>query len=403
MTPPRASWLSRATRPAVVLPLLALTIVLVALVTPEQTSSGRGGLSSNSAAPEGSRVIFELAQRLGWHVQRRVVPFDSVADPATVQVVIGPTERLGAGETHRLLEHVRRGGALIGAMSGGPLLDSLHVSTGAIGRLTAMHEGRDCGPRTRDPASVLGPVPTLVALVWRRPPPSEPRVLATIDAGERGVLPSAVGIELGRGRIALAVDPDFLRNDVVRVCRWEADLAVVRMLDYVRGGSAGRTTLTFDEDHHGFGIHPGSIRAISSYLAHTASGHVLVQVIVAGLLLLVALSPRPIVPRDPERIARRSPLEHADALAHALAEVGGTRTAAARLVDGVRRRVRRSAGMEADNEAFLRAVALQQPALAADGATLRRALEERIDSRDLAHVGDSLRRVEQALTPTAWT
>jgi hypothetical protein len=109
------------------------------------------------------------------------------------------------------------------------------------------------------------------------------------------------------------------------------------------------------------------------------------------------------VPRDPERIARRSPLEHADALAHALAEVGGTRTAAARLVDGVRRRVRRSAGMEADNEAFLRAVALQQPALAADVATLRRALEERIDSRDLAHVGDSLRRVEQALTPTAWT
>jgi hypothetical protein len=176
------------------------------------------------------------------------------------------------------------------------------------------------------------------------------------------------------------------------------------MFEYA-GGSRGAGGLVFDEYHHGFGRHGGSLSAASTYLAHTPSGHFMIQTLVAGLLLLIAKSPRPIPPRDPRLVSRRSPLEHADALGRAYADVGATRTATARLVSGLRRRLNRwiPVAPGAADEAFLEAVAVRVPARAADVGVIRHALAEALPKRELALVGGALNRIEEAVLSSSPT
>ena len=153
------------------------------------------------------------------------------------------------------------------------------------------------------------------------------------------------------------------------------------------------------------GTHPGSVRAIGRYLARTSSGHFLLQAVIAGLVLLFAFSPRPILPRDPVRIARRSPLEHADALGHAYADVDATRTATARLVWGLRRRAGRlvGTGNGISDDAFLAAVVQRHPDLYGSVTKVRTALHQPIGTRDFVAVGDVLREIERHLTSSLIT
>jgi hypothetical protein len=224
--------------------------------------------------------------------------------------------------------------------------------------------------------------------------------------------PTAVGFPLGRGRVVVIADADLLRNDVLRVCQWGLDVVAVRMLEYLRdGGKSPRKRLVFDEYHQGFGAHPGTIRAIASYLVHVPSGHVLVQALLAGLVLLLALGPRALPPRDPERVERRSPLEHVTALAQAYANVTATRTATQRLLHGVRRRVEhgalapasvrsgavRSGRAADDDEGFLASAVRDDPTLASDVELVRRALAAPVSRRELEEVGAALGRVEASL------
>jgi hypothetical protein len=185
----------------------------------------------------------------------------------------------------------------------------------------------------------------------------------------------------------------------MRVCEWGADIAVARILEYMRPAGRPTPTIVFDEFHHGFGLHGGNFTAISRYLTGTGSGHFLAQALIAGLLLLLALAPRPLPPTDPVRIARRSPLDHADALGHAYADVGATRTVVHQLVSGVRRRAGRTvaAGAAADDNAFLDAVTVRDPSLGASVAVIRRGLRESIPSEELVAVGEALRAIEQQL------
>jgi hypothetical protein len=213
---------------------------------------------------------------------------------------------------------------------------------------------------------------------------------------------AAAGFPLGRGRVVVLSDPDFLRNDVLRVCRWGLDVVTVRALDYLALGGTPRNRLVFDEYHQGFGTHPGTLRAIVVFLSRSASGHVLLQSIVAGLVLLLAIGPRLLPAHDPERVERRSPLEHVNALAQAYERVGGTRTATARLLRGLRRRVQRgtpndlgSAAEERDRS-FLDSIAVM-PELADDAALIRRALSEPVTPREFTSVGVALECIEQNL------
>lgn len=432
-------------------------IAFAALLTPE-LMGGRSGdqrLTTYSADPQGARLLYELAARLGWHVERGTA--DSLAaDRRTVMAILDPAQPLAGIEAHKVLERVRAGSALLYVMSmSSPLNDSLHVKRSLNGgTYVPTSAGTSDAPRPARSSDSLrahrfnvgastgqtpdtervdsssaddelagvecagkppngGALPLwgdevvhLWRLSWTRSRPADAVIFAraAIESGQRDSglsQPAAVGFGVGRGRVVVISDPDQLRNDVLRVCHWGLDVVAVRMLEYLASGNPqARDRLVFDEYHQGFGAHPGTLHAIALYLARTPSGHVLLQCMLAGLVLLLALGPRAVPAYDPERVERRSPLEHVGALARAYARVGATRTATARLLHGVRRRLERSRatgtpGLTA--AAFLDAVVRVKPDLGDDVARIRRALEIPITPRELGSVGEALSRLEQSL------
>jgi uncharacterized protein DUF4350 len=394
-------------RAAIWLVTLAVVALVVALLTPESPVEGSGGRSTYSTAPGGARMAYELADRLGWDVERRLGMMDSSVRSEAVQVVLAPRGGLGGPEVHRLLENVRRGGGLIFSLDGNDeLSDSLAVDAGKRSQLLGGSRDSACPPpETITARALLVLAPEMSEFEWRNRPPAQLTTLLVTTARTQPNVVGAVGFPLGSGRIALTSNSALFSNEAVRTCPWKADLAVVRMLDYVRPRTGSTPKLIFDEFHHGFGIHGGTLRAAAAYLVHTPSGHFVIQALVAGLLLLLAKAPRPLVPRDAARVSRRSPLEHADALGRAYADVGATRTATTRLVGGLRRRTTRwiPVGAAADDDAFFEAVNRRAPARADDVAAVRRALSEPIPTRDLESVGEALSRIEQAIVSSPST
>jgi hypothetical protein len=162
--------------------------------------------------------------------------------------------------------------------------------------------------------------------------------------------------------------------------------------------------VVFDEYHQGFGMHPGSVRAIATFLGTTGSGRTLLQLLGAALLLLATAAARPLPPRRDERAERRSPLEHVDALARAYDRVHATRTVTRRLLHGIRRRAPlRLSSSAATDEEYLSAVARRYPALRDDVETILRGLRETGSRHDLDRAGEALERLETTLTPTTTT
>lgn len=234
-------------------------------------------------------------------------------------------------------------------------------------------------------------------------PVADTAAVARLDSVQHE--PAALGFPLGAGRVVVVADPDWLRNDVLRVCRWNAGIAAVRMLEYLgRGRTGGR--LVFDEFHQGFGRHPSTLRVIRRALTATAAGRALTQALIAALVLLAALGARALPPRSTARLERRSPLEHVGALSRAYAQVGATRLATRRLVRGVRRRhgsgaaprfVRAASGSGEGDEEFLAAVAARYPAAASDAALVREALRSPRTPAQFLEVGRALERLEDAI------
>ena len=436
-TPPRRWFL----RPAVVLPFVLGLFIAIALLTPEALTGRRGDarLTTHAASSQGARLLYELASRLGWRVERWSESGSLPSDPRTILAVLDPPEPLSALEVRRVLEHVRAGGALLYVMNGrAPLNDSLHVSRSFFGGEYAATEAGSADvqhPAADTSADMVrgsaGPAITeecddekpyggalpmwldqrvvLYQFEWTRPRPAGTVVFASASLTARGTdsarrsSPAAAGFPFGRGRVVVISDPDLLRNDVLRVCDWKTDVVAVRMLEYLSdAGAVRRDRIVFDEYHQGYGTHPGTFRAIALYLSRAASGHVLLQVIAGGLVLLLALGPRALPPTDTERVERRSPLEHVSALAGAYARVGATRTAAIRLLHGVRRRVEhagRHTGvrvLDDTDDDFLTAAERTSPALAPDVALVRRALVTPLSRREFTGLGAALRRIESS-------
>src|SRR5690606_14063328 len=127
-------------------------------------------------------------------------------------------------------------------------------------------------------------------------------------------------------------------------------------------------------------------------------GRMLLQIGAAGLLLLVAVGARPVRPRPPTRIERRSPLEHVHALARAYEAVGLVVRAARLLGRGLRRR-HGGHGAPRDEVAYLNALALRHPALAADIATVAAALDRDRTTPDAAAVAAAIHNIERTMDP----
>jgi hypothetical protein len=424
-------------RPRIVFPVIIGAVILVALLAPDQIAgrTGNSRLSTISTEPQGAKLFYELSQRLGWQVEQRRTP-DVTPSASVIHAVLDPAAPLRMSEAHALLEHVRQGGALLLVLGGGdPIADSLHVATGPSGHPVGANDADSASCATKPRSFVpLWPDdrPYLNTIRWRGEIPADIRTFLSVDtvgprmprarpprtvqpetitvaarrrAVSRASRAAAVGFSYGLGRIVVGGDPDLLRNDVLRACGYGVDVPAVRMLEYLRdGGAVPRNRIVFDEYHQGYGAQPGTMRAIASYLGGTPSGHLLFQLLGAGLVLLLALAPRAVPPSHVERIERRSPLEHVDALARAYAQVGATRTAMQRLLRGLRRRVERSAaGRTAgrvSDDAFLTRAQETAPALAPDIALIRRALATPLARREFGTVGPALQRLELTLTRT---
>jgi hypothetical protein len=396
LSTPKRRWNS-----ATLLALLGAVVVAVALLTPEAVGSSAGGRSSFSTAPGGVGIAYELAQRMGWRVERRITPLDSAPIAPAVQVVLEPGDALGAHEVHRLFENVRRGGSLVVSLDGGDeITDSLGLDLGFPGRILEGANGRECRePLGFQPGLALRIPPEVRGVVWTGKKPDGLTTVVTGYLADRTSFPVAQGFPLGKGRVVVVSESGIFSNDAVRVCRFAADLAVAKILEYVAQTSGGKR-LVFDEYHHGFGVQSSAVGAVWKFFSDTAPGHFLAQQLLAGLLVILAFGPRPLPPVDPVRLPRRSPLEHADALAHAYADVDATRTATERLVSGLRRRSGRSVAVPsgASDSAFLTAVAERDPSVAASVQTVRRGLRESIPAKEIIQVGDAIRAIERHLS-----
>ncbi len=385
-----------------VLAVLAIVVLAVALLTPEESASDGRDMSTFSTGPTGASIALELAARMGWKTERRVTALDSEAARARrVDVVLAPSVALGAHEVHRLLENVRAGGGLIASLDGDDeLADSLGVD-GGRGAALLDATSTDCPDDGISAARLLSIPPD--AREVEPPKVAGDHVTTLLSANQprgRGSIRGAIGFPLGGGRVVVVGSSSVFGNSAVRYCRWDADLIVARIFAYVRSRNDPRAPLVFDEYHHGYGVHGGSLSAAAMYLGRTSSGHFFVQALLAGLLLLLAKAPRPLPPRDAETVLRRSPIEHAEALGRAFEDVGATRTATSRLLGGVRRRVGRAVAVSsgASDEEFLNAVERANPSLSDSVRQIRSALERPIPAPQFTLVGGALEHVEQALT-----
>ena len=401
-------------RPKVALPAIGVLIVLMAINVPQQ-NVGRSGdprLSTYSAAPMGGRMFYEMAQRFGWQVEQRKTP-DVPSDTGTITAVLDPPVPLVAADVHALLDRVRAGGALLAMLGDGSALlaDSLRLRTSLM-RYRVRHRAAPADSCPPEKTGLLdgrllstlwpGDQVTLNTIDWRGPPRDSTTPFVAMDtmahADHGRARHAAVGFPFGRGRIVIGADPDVLRNDAVRICAYGLDVDAIRMLTYL-GQDGRRGRIVFDEYHQGYGEQRGTMGAVAAYMIDAPSGRALFQLLAAGLVLLLAAAPRLIPPRDPEFVERRSPLEHVDALGRAYAQVGATRSATARLVRGVRRRVAGgSAASDATDDAFLDRAARDVPRLAGDVALIRKALHAGVPRREFAAVGAALEQLELSLT-----
>jgi len=403
----------RRQREITILAALLLFFIVVAIFTPQRSFSNDWRASSLSADPRGARIAYELGDRLGWNVERTVAD-STVPDERSVAVVLSPVLAFRAKEVHELLQGVRRGGALVYAMDDDALNDSLHVQMGAPGyevrEDSLQSPARDC----QEPPALSDRVITgfqdrrLLLLSVKDSGATHPRVDTLLrvhsrqtehDSTMTKTLPAVIGFPLGLGHVVVLGDVDLFRNENLRTCAWDAAVQVVRIFEYLRSRPTGsnRTTLLFDEYHQAHGVTPGTSRAIVRYLRETPSGKALAHLGIAGVILLLALGPRSLPPRDSERVERRSPLEHVDALARAYWQVHATRTASQRLLRGVRRRTEHRWGgnrRELPDEAFLEWVESRMPQRRDDVALVRRSLTTPMPRKELPGVGDAFRRIE---------
>jgi hypothetical protein len=158
----------------------------------------------------------------------------------------------------------------------------------------------------------------------------------------------------------------------------------------------GARPLVFDEYHHGYGAHASLGRAVRRFLDGTAPGRTIVVVLLAAALLVLALGARPIAPSAPDRIERRSPIEHVGALARAYEEVNASRLAVRRLARGIRRR-RSALGRQGSDADWLREVADRSPAIAGEVKLVLEAMERPLPPERFVRLAPALARIERTL------
>lgn len=391
---------SRWLRPRYIFAFAALVLIATLLFTPAgDLGANSYAITTFSAHPYGARGVYEVAERLGWRAERRVTPMDTTLDSRATYLIISPPNPLSATETGELLRAVRSGArALVSPVARTPLADSLGVHrTGmrafgssvvgdpdSVGErqaqaaaisLAAMHVGRFDFALATD-STVTSTASTLAHI--KRDGEEEPAIMS---------------LRIGNGEIVAIADANFLRNVVAR--RGDGAVLAVRLLEWLDPGR--ERALVFDEYHQGFGVHRSLLRTVLGALFLTAPGRAFVQLVAAGLILLLVYGVRPIAPLKRRSIERRSPLEHVGALARAYQQTGATRAGTQRLLRGLRRRRPLGATGALDDESYLSLVISRKPELADDVERVRTALARPLPASEWVAVGSAIDHIERTI------
>jgi len=393
-------------RPVIVLPVLGLLLVVAVILSPSGLANTDTRLTTYSTTPFGARALYDVLGRLGWHVLRRRRVFRAPVDSTGTYLILSPPLDLSATEVSALLDAVRRGATIVVSPdAGSPLSDSLRI------RRTRFDQ--DLEVLRSDTTDVSDPASALIAAAvnaggfsrYLRPVPTSERdtepvfppdtaTLLRVRADSGRARPAIMTRRLGKGTAVIVAELAFARNDNVRDTT--GMILAVRLLE--RAGIDRSHRLVFDEYHQGFGDAANMSAAIDQALFGTPVGRAAVQALIAGLILLLAVGIRPVVPRERPSIERRSPLEHVGALRLAYEQIQATRLATSRLVRGLRRRHPLGAAALTD-DAYLSLLAQRVPVAANDVALLQRALTRQMVPTTWVAVGGAIDHIERAITP----
>ena len=400
---PAGSGLEKVMTPGRIAVAMIVLLAIALIREPAASPGSAWRFTTYSADPNGARGLFEVVEELGWKPVRRTTAFREDLDSTATYLVLDPAIELTAGEVGNLLAAVRRGAGLIyGPRQGTRLEDSLPLrSTGAGSAFSPPMIPSDSSYATPSSEVVsqnhIWPRAVLLA---KRPLPKDTLSLFSAKLAftrKTGRLarfnPVILRVPLGKGRVVAIADPTFLRNDVLRHGR--TSVLAVRTIELARPDSTSR--LVFDEFHHGFGTHANLLAAIARFLGNTPPGLGLLQLAIAGILLIAALGPRPLPPRSREITERRSALEHVDALAAAYEGAAAVRTVARRLARGLRRRHPIGSASTVGEVEYLALLRERRPAVATDALLLADACERGIVPTKLNELLAASDRIDQSL------
>ena len=343
---------------------LGLAALLAAGVTVAIVAGRRSGsparefepASTFRAGPDGARGVYEVLARLGRPVARRRTPLFDLAKNVRLRpgllVESDPPQELETAELAQVVAFLRRGGRVLATSEGagvtrcagwaprwvrqGRREDSLAVTdaadAGAGVSLPGVNQylqplaGVD-NPREITPKTLRSDEDTRCATLVA----TGADTLVRTRSGRPVVLRLAYA---GGGALVLIADDGWVRNRAWRT----TDVPLVLLPLF----SAGSGAIVFDEYHHGFGANGSLTVALWQWLADTPAGWVFVQLAAAALLWLLVSAFRFGPAQSVIERRRRSPLEHLDALAAGLEGAGGTETAVALTLAGLRRRLSRT-------------------------------------------------------------
>ena len=391
---------TRWLRPRYIFALTTLVVIATLLFTPAgDLGAYSSAITSFSARPYGARGIYEVGERLGWSVERRVTPLDTALDSSATYLILAPPISLSAVEVGRLLDAVRSGArALVSPAAGMPLADSLGVyrsdmsafGSEVVGEPDSVGERSAAAQAISDAAAEAGrfdfALETDSAMHWSA------TTLVRVERDDTEE-PAVVSLRIGRGDVVVMSDPGFFRN--INAREGASTVFAVRIFEWL--DPERDYPLVFDEYHQGFGERQSMPGAIRDALLHTAPGRAFLQLVAAGLILLLVYGVRPIAPLKRRSIERRSPLEHVGALARAYQQTEATRTSTQRLLRGLRRRRPLGATGSLDDESYLSLVSSRKPELAADVDRVRAALARPLPAAEWVAVGAAIDHIERTI------
>lgn len=334
------------------------------------------------SGPEGSQALHEALAELGVPVQRRRTALFNLSERAervAVLAVLAPRDNLFTDELAEVVRYIAAGGAVVAAGEGGgitacggyeaPRADSGWVTDGSF---------PDMGKPVpvRAPVSAPGLPPAHRVLEpWRVEERFErPSIRRRSEAGCGLLVPRstdtlltlrdgrlvAVALTFERGgRLVLVADPGYFRNR-----SWRDTDAPYFLIPLLTPPPERRGPLVWDEYHQGFdNVTRGPTSILWEWLWRSPTGWAILQLAAVVLVWLAVTAVRFGPARSVIERRRRSPLEHADALAVGLeGATGGADTAVDLIISGLRRRLSRTGHIgSADVAGWLAALQLALP------------------------------------------